>query len=123
MNKRSVFVASVAASLVLGVAVASAAPHTAYIEGITVVYFDNALFDYVPGNVGQPFSAKLVFDVDNGPLYVSLGTDFSTVIVGATRGCDRIVNGTCTSDSGAALPIVTDYSVIAPFAPLGGYRP
>lgn len=123
MNTRSALVASVAASLLLGITDACAAPYTAFIEGTTALYFDYDSLSYVEGNVGQPFSAKAIFDVANGTLNTVSSPDQSYSQSATVRGCDRIVNGTCTSDSGAQLPVVTDYSVIAPFAPLGGYRP
>ena len=122
MNKRSALVVSAAASFLLGIADACAAPYTAYIEGTIGLYYDYALGD-VPGNVGQPFSAKVIFDVANGTPNISSDPNNSYSQSSTVRGCGRIVNGTCTSDFGAQLPVVTDYSVIAPFAPPGGNRP
>ena len=123
MNTRSAMVASVAASLSLGIADACAAPYTAYIEGTTGLYFDYDSFGYVPENAGQTFSAKVTFDVANSPPITSLDPNNPFSLSGLTRGCDRVVNGTCELDSGAQLPVVTDYSLVAPFAPTGGYRP
>jgi hypothetical protein len=124
MNTRSSLVASVAtASLLIGVADACAAPSTVYLEGTTASYFDDFSGADVPGNVGQPFSIKVTVDVANG-------TQFSTVVPGESyrqsfgiRGCRSVVEGLCTEDFGAQLPVVTDYSVLASFAPVDGLRP
>lgn len=122
MNMRAGLVASVATSLLLGIADAYSAPYTAYMEGRTALYFDYGIGD-VPDNVGQSFSTKVTFDVAIGTLNTSSDPNNSYSQSFSLRGCERIVNGTCTSDLGAQLPVVTDYSVIAPFAPPGGYRP
>ena len=54
MNTRSAMVASVAASLVLGIADACAAPYIAYIEGTTALYFDYDSFAYVRKTPDSP---------------------------------------------------------------------
>ena len=124
MIRRSSFVATVAsASLLLAAMDTAAAPSTMFLEGTTVSYSDYFAGTDVPGNVGQQFSIKVTFDVANGTQSSSSlpGSSFSQSI--AVRGCRTIVNGLCAEDFGTQMPVVTDYSVAAAFAPAGGLRP
>jgi hypothetical protein len=123
MITKSRFVAAVAsASLLLGAMDTAAAPSTVFLEGTTLSFSDYFAGSDVPGNVGQPFSVKVTFDVANGiQTSDSLpGISFSQSF--AVRGCRTIVDGLCADDSGAQMPVVTDYSVAAAFAP-GDLRP
>ena len=124
MNKRSGLIASVAgASLLLGITDACASPSTVYMEGTTAFYSDYAAGTNVPGYAGQPFSVKVSLDVANGtPSGLSLPEHFYRQSL-TNRGCRRYDNGICALDYGAQLPVVTDYSVNASFAPVGGLRP
>ena len=101
----------------------AAAPSTMFLEGTTASYSDYFAGTDVPGNVGQQFSIKVTFDVANGTQSSSSlpGSSFSQSI--AVRGCRTVVSGLCTEDFGAQMPVVTDYSVEAAFAPAGGLRP
>ena len=124
MITRSRFVAVAAsASLILAAMDTAAAPSTMFLEGTTASYSDYFAGTDVPGNVGQQFSIKVTFDVANGTQSSSSlpGSSFSQSI--AVRGCRTVVSGLCTEDFGAQMPVVTDYSVEAAFAPAGGLRP
>jgi hypothetical protein len=124
MNARSGLVASIAgASLFLGITEACASPSTVYMEGTTALYSDYFTGTGVPGYAGQPFSVKVSLNIANGTLNASSLPDNSYSNSYSVRGCLRIVNGTCTVDFGAQLPVVTDYSINVSFAPAGGFRP
>ena len=120
MKTRPGLAASIAAtSLLLAVADACAAPASVFIEGAAAVYTDYYTGTDVPVS-GQPFSIKVDLDLANG----SVGTDNATYKnVFGSRGCQFVVAGSCVADFGASPPVVTDYSVSTPFAPVGGYRP
>ena len=111
------------ASLFLAAMDAAAAPSTMFLEGTTASYTDYFAGADVPGNVGQQFSIKVTFDVANGTQSSGSfpGSSFSQSI--AVRGCRTVVSGFCAEDFGAQMPVVTDYSVEAAFAPVGGLRP
>ena len=118
MITKSRFVAAVAsASLLLAAMDTAAAPSTVFLEGTTLSFSDDFEGSDVPGNVGQPFSVKVTFDVVNGTQTSDSlpGSSFSQSF--AVRGCRTIVNGLCAEDSGAQMPVVTDYSIAAAFAP------
>lgn len=124
MNLRSTLVATVAsASLLIAVVDATAASSTVFLEGRTASFFDYFAGTDVPGNVGQPFSIKVIVDVANGTQSYSSnsGSSFSQSL--SVRGCRVIVDGLCTEDFGSQMPVVTDYSVAAAFAPAEGLRP
>lgn len=110
---------SLATTFLLGATSAGAAPYTAYMEGTTALYWDWYAMQPVPANDGQPFSIRATFDIANGTLYMS---DTASV-AGSERGCREVVNGVCSLDSGGALPVVTDWSIVTAFAPPGGIRP
>jgi hypothetical protein len=123
MISRSRFVATVASASLLLAVDAAAAPSTVFLEGTTVSFSDYFAGMDLPANVGQPFSIKVTFDVANGTQSAGSapGTSFSQSI--SVRGCRSIVNGLCAEDFGTQMPVVTDYSVAAAFAPVGGWRP
>jgi len=124
MNTRLGLIASVAgASLLLGISNACASPTTVYMEGTTAFYIDLSTGAAVPPFGGQPFSVKVSLDVANGTPTTSAlpGNSFSYSY--SVSGCPRLVNGVCEGDAGAQLPVITDYSVSAFFAPAGGFRP
>jgi hypothetical protein len=123
MITKSRFVAAVAsASLLIAAMDTAAAPSTVFLEGTTVSFSDYFEGSDVPANVGQPFSVKVTFDVANGTQTSSSlpGSSFSQSF--AVRGCRTIANGLCVEDLGAQMPVVTDYSIAAAFAP-GDLRP
>jgi hypothetical protein len=105
---------------------ALAVPYTVNFSGTTTSFYDYVIDADVPGNVGQPFSGWMTFDLANaqgGSDFDSGGSSSADSVRDSSRGCDYVTNGVCASDLGAGLPLVTGYAVNAPFAPPGGYQP
>ena len=124
MNTRSGLIASVAgASLLLGITDACASPTTVYMEGTTAFYFDFSTGAAAPGYAGQPFSVKVSLDLANGTPTTSSLPEHSYSQSVRTVAASASINGICEGDLGAQLPVVTDYSVNASFAPGGGFLP
>ena len=91
MNTKSAMVASVAASLVLGIADAFAAPYVANIEGTTALYFDYDGFDFLPEQARQPFLGQVTFDVASSPIVALIGPE--AVLFKSSRACAGVLTG------------------------------
>jgi hypothetical protein len=111
-------------ALLVWSSIASAAPVTFYFEGTTTAYTNYATGGSDPSAIGVPISGSVTFDISNAETYSSFdipGFGAATRAESAA-GCGFFQNGVCNFGFGSGNPVVTSFSVFAPFGPASGYQ-